>query len=86
MTCVDLKLIAKELLFKKKQLLRNNLTDREQEVGACLIGGMTIKEISNKLGISIYTVEMYKRNIKIRLNSKNSYQVGFLLGRLFNNE
>ena len=67
-------------------MLNHNLTNREKEIGAFLISGMSIKEISNKLRISIHTAQMYLRNIKIRLHGRNSYQVGFLLEKLFINE
>lgn len=66
-------------------MLEHNLTSREKEIAECLIKGMSIKEISKSLNISVYTVQIHRRNIKIRLNAKNPHQVGFLLGKLINN-
>lgn len=54
-------------------MLNYNLTNREKEIAAYLIKGMSIKKISNKLSISIQTVKFYKQQIKIKLNCKNQY-------------
>lgn len=57
------------------------LTTREREVGLYLIGGMTAKEVSKKLSISVHTVEGYQRTIKRKLKAKTPYHIGCLLGR-----
>ena len=51
-------------------MLNHNLTDREKEIGACLIDGMSIKDISNKLKISKYTIEIHRRNINLKFLAK----------------
>ena len=61
--------------------INNTLTTREKEVGACLIDGMTAKQVSKKLEISVHTVEGYQRTIKRKLKSKTPYQVGYILGK-----
>ncbi len=63
-------------------MLNHHLTVREQEIGICLIKGMSMQQIATRLGVSVHTVDFHKRNIKNRLNSNNAYQVGFLLGNL----
>jgi DNA-binding NarL/FixJ family response regulator len=68
-------------LSRKKNIMHNKLTYREKEVGSCLIGGMSAKETSRKLGIEVCTVEAHQRSIKKRLNGKNTYQTGYLLGK-----
>lgn len=67
-------------------MLQHNLTDREQEIGICLINGMSMQQIATKLGVSVHTVDFHKRNIKNRLNSNNSYQLGFLLANLLSKQ
>ncbi len=60
-------------------MLIKALTDREKEVGACLVKGMSAKEASKQLGISIFTVEDHRKSIKKKLNGKSAYEIGFML-------
>lgn len=46
----------------------NILTDKETEVLNCVVNGMSNKEISDKLSLSIRTVETHRHNIKKKLN------------------
>lgn len=48
------------------------LTSRELDVLKCICDGMNGKEISEKLFISINTVETHRRNIMMKLHVKNS--------------
>ena len=43
------------------------LTDREFEVFSLLVRGLTIRQISESLGISVSTVDTHRKNIKSRL-------------------
>jgi DNA-binding NarL/FixJ family response regulator len=49
------------------------LTPREKEVLTCVSEGLSDKEISNSLSISIYTVKSHVRNILSKLNVENRY-------------
>jgi DNA-binding NarL/FixJ family response regulator len=62
--------------------INNTLTTREKEVGTCLIDGMTAKQVSRTLGISVHTVEGHQRVIKRKLKGKTPYQVGCVLGKM----
>ena len=57
------------------------LTTREKEVGMCLVHGMTAKEVSRQLAISVHTVEGYQRTIKRKLKAKTPYHIGCMLGK-----
>ena len=70
----------------KQQMLHYNLTAREKEIGACLLNGMSSKAIATKLEISMHTVEIYRKNIRLKLGCKNSCQLGSLLTQLFINK
>ncbi|MCC6866289.1 MAG: response regulator transcription factor [Ignavibacteria bacterium] len=63
----------------------SNLTKREVEVLVLLVAGSTNKEISQKLNISIRTVETHREHIHQKLDMKNlakltqyAYQKGYL--------
>lgn len=63
-------------------MMEIDLTVREKEVGSCLISGMTVKQISRKLSISMHTVEQHKRKIKRKLHGGTPYQIGNILGKI----
>ncbi len=52
-----------------------SLTDREFEVFQLIGNGFTTREISEKLNLSINTVESHKRNIKEKLQLKSSTEL-----------
>ncbi len=62
--------------------INNILTTREKEVGMCLVNGMTAKEVSRQLAISVHTVEGHQRTIKRKLKAKTPYHIGCLLGKV----
>ncbi len=62
------------------------LTTREKEVGLCLIEGMTAKEVSRALVISVHTVEGHQRTIKRKLKAKTPYHIGCLLSKALSND
>ena len=49
----------------------DRLTDREKAVLKLSATGMTQKEISQKLNISVHTVDYHYRNIIFKLNARN---------------
>lgn len=57
---------------KKKSIISDKLTVRENEVIEQLVNGFTYKEIANVLGISVSTVNDHLKNIynKLGVNSK----------------
>lgn len=61
--------------------INNILTTREKEVGMCLMNGMTAKEVSRQLAISVHTVEGHQRTIKRKLKAKTPYHIGCMLGK-----
>jgi DNA-binding CsgD family transcriptional regulator len=67
---------------RDKKMIKSYLTAREQEVGICLIDGMTAKQVSKMLGISVHTVGGHQRKIKKKLKGKTPYQVGCILGKM----
>ncbi len=59
--------------FLKPQVSDNNpLSAREQEIFTLIGEGLTTREISSKLDISISTVETHKTHIKEKLNIKSN--------------
>jgi DNA-binding NarL/FixJ family response regulator len=49
-----------------------NLTDREFEIFHLIGNGSSTREIAGKLNLSIFTVESHKKNIKEKLNIRDS--------------
>jgi len=62
------------------QFLFSQLTERQQQVGFCLLAGLSAKNIADQLGLSVNTVRGHQKFIKKKLFCKNSYQVGYQLG------
>lgn len=60
------------VLSRHHKDMLEKLTSREKEIIQCLIEGYTNAEIAGRLGISRYTVESYRKNIRIKLNVKNT--------------
>ncbi|APA93699.1 response regulator transcription factor [Myroides odoratimimus] len=61
-----------ESVFDKKKYQDIELTQREKEVLALLAEEMTSKEISEKLFISVNTVETHRKNILLKTGSKTT--------------
>lgn len=62
------------------------LTERQKQIGFCLLSGMSIKEIANHYKVSIHTIREHQKIIKKKLSCRNAYQVGCQLGFLFKKE
>jgi DNA-binding NarL/FixJ family response regulator len=65
---------------------QNKLTTKETEIGRCLIAGMSSTDISEKLEVSVRTIEYYQKKIKTKLLSKNAYQTGYKIGLFLKDE
>lgn len=57
---------------EEKKYLGEPLTNREMDVLKLLSDGLNSREISEKLFISVNTVETHKKNIMLKLDVKNS--------------
>lgn len=57
------------------------LTERERQV-ASMLSDCTYAQIADKFGISVRTVEVYVRNMRIKLNCQNKKALIALLARL----
>ncbi len=55
--------------------LMESLTKREKEILKYLVNGDTHKEISEKTGIAVRTVDFHKRNIKDKLGARNAAEL-----------
>jgi DNA-binding CsgD family transcriptional regulator len=55
--------------------MRDPLTKREMEILKLICDGLSSKDISEKLFISINTVETHRKRILLKLNVKNSVGV-----------
>jgi DNA-binding NarL/FixJ family response regulator len=60
---------------QRKDKEENSLTEREREVLACLVEGLTNKEIGERLFVSDKTVKIHVSNIFKKLNVKSRSQV-----------
>ena len=71
--CEEMKIILSDqaLVENEKQGL-NSLSEREIEIVQLIKNGLSSKEISSKLDISLKTVEVHRHNILKKLNLKNS--------------
>jgi len=60
----------------------NYLTEKELIIISYLAKGMKFKDISNKLNISIPTVNSHVCTIKIKFNCNSLFQLGISLGHI----
>lgn len=49
---------------------------REREVLQCLADGLTTDETARRLFISHDTVKTHRRNLLLKMNAKNAFQLG----------
>lgn len=72
--------IAKDLAVNIRNHRQNtiNVSTREQEVLEALFKGAGSKEIAYELGISIHTVESYRKNLIYKFQAKNSIHLIYL--------
>lgn len=70
--CAEVKTILSEQIFDEDSTGANTLSSRELEVIKHIKEGLSSKEISTQLNISLKTVEVHRHNILKKLNLKNS--------------
>ncbi len=70
--CSEVKTILSEQIFEEESTGANTLSTRELDVIKYIKQGMSSKEISGELNISLKTVEVHRHNILKKLNLKNS--------------
>lgn len=71
--CEEMKLIlSDQALFDNDKQGLNSLSEREIEIVQLIKNGLSSKEISIKLDISLKTVEVHRHNILKKLKLKNS--------------
>lgn len=58
------------------------LTDRETDVCRYLIKGLSTQEAAAFMEISSRTIEKHVETIKLKLNCKNRFEMGYILGKL----
>ena len=70
--CAEVKTILSEQIFEEESTGANTLSSRELDVIKHIKQGLSSKEISSELNISLKTVEVHRHNILKKLNLKNS--------------
>ena len=70
--CAEVKTILSEQIFEEDSTGANTLSSRELDVIKHIKQGLSSKEISSELNISLKTVEVHRHNILKKLNLKNS--------------
>jgi len=70
--CSEVKTILSEQAFDEENSGANSLSNRELEIIKFIKDGLSSKEISAALNISLKTVEVHRHNILKKLNLKNS--------------
>ncbi|MFO0414955.1 MAG: response regulator [Bacteroidota bacterium] len=70
--CSEVKTILSEQAFDEENSGANSLSNRELEIIKFIKDGLSSKEISSTLNISLKTVEVHRHNILKKLNLKNS--------------
>ncbi len=59
------------------------LTERQKQIGICLLAGLPPKKIARQFKLSINTVREHQAAIKKKLLCQNAYQAGSKLAVLF---
>lgn len=58
-------------MMKKQEKDKMYLSNRETEVLSLIAEGLTTQEISNKLFLSVFTIETHRKNLLTKLNARN---------------
>ncbi|MCL6523953.1 MAG: LuxR C-terminal-related transcriptional regulator [Thermoflavifilum sp.] len=64
-----------QTLSQRYKAIHDTLTPREKEIIKLIVAGYTNKEIAQKLFLSRYTVEGYRKNIRLKLNVNSTPQL-----------
>jgi len=68
--------------FSDKKCQDTILTYREIEILRLLANGKTIHQVADELFISHHTVQSHKKNLMVKLDAKNSFQLGMRTAEL----
>jgi len=64
-----------ETLTQRYKNIHDSLTPREKEIIKLLVAGYTTKQIAKELYLSSYTVEGYRKSIRLKLNVNSTPQL-----------
>ncbi len=70
----------------KSKRLPLPLTERQKQIGVCLLAGMPPKKIASRFKLSVSTVREHQAAIKEKLLCQNAYQMGSKLAILFGSD
>jgi DNA-binding NarL/FixJ family response regulator len=59
------------MMMKKQEKDKMFLSNRETEVLSLIAEGLTTQEISDKLFLSVFTIETHRKNLLTKLNARN---------------
>lgn len=69
-------LLSKGLIDLKKQKKEEiKITEREKEVLACIVNGLSNKQIANNLFLSVRTIETHRNNLLKKFESHNTAEL-----------
>ena len=67
--------LAAEYVPDKKELIHDNLSDRELQIMCLIASGKSAEGIANELSISIHTVYTYRNRILEKMNLKSNVEL-----------
>ncbi|WP_338891638.1 transcriptional regulator UhpA [Aeromonas rivipollensis] len=67
--------LTPDIAYKLASSHRDPLTNREREVAQLLAGGMEVKAIAERLGLSPKTVHVHRANLMDKLNVSNNVEL-----------
>lgn len=70
-----IELIANEIREDHKKSSHEDLSDREFQVFLLIASGLNVTQISNKLGLSVKTISVYRSNILKKMALKNNSEI-----------
>lgn len=79
----------KSALTKERAIIRQKITRREQEVLLLVGQGITSREIAERLGVSLKTIEVHRANLLKKLGATNAASLArwaFIAGQIPDNE
>lgn len=67
--------LAYEIDVNSDKVLHNSLSDREYQVFCLIASGTTVKEIADKLSLSVKTISTHRARILQKMHMKNNAQI-----------
>lgn len=65
-------IIASQLRAGQEETEEDNLTEREREILALIVAGLTTSEIADKLYLSSHTIDTHRRKLMKKLKARNT--------------